>query len=356
MRVVLLLGASSTGKSTLCRGVANSGWKVNESDAFGRDCVKQAVEAFSEKYDIRGLLSELKMSTDEIANFASTGKFQAGDSFSHQFENPELTDAEQVLDKLAIPSDRIPALVAQLHTLVSNREKLEFPEPSIEFLNRFFNKVFSEAFASDDTLIIDVNPHPAVGPAVISRLFDQNIERYREKMELSVESFKVLAYCPPEILSERIQRRAQGKKAGDYMGQGIYPFEQVAMLVNSQRIEDKSDSIGELSRRSIFDIASKHVNFDKSDPLISLDGSDSTSMSATEIPLTAPKPVVEAYLSLADKFGFVGNEARIKLCVSRENFQCDLIIDTSKQNPSDLMTEIDRIAQERQHVSITPKM
>ena len=64
------------------------------------------------------------------------------------------------------------------------------------------------------------------------------------------------------------------------------------------------------------------------------------------MPLVAPKSVVEAYHFLADKFGFRANETRIKLSVTSD-FQCDVIIDTSKQNANDLVNKIDCLTQTR---------
>jgi len=366
MRVILLLGSSSAGKSTLCHGVeavTRPKWQIRDTDTFGRYCIGQAVEAFSKKYDIQGLSSDLAMSPDQIVNFAMTGKLQTGHSIHHQFENPELTDAERVLKELGMAHERIPILSDQLRNVIRNRAGLGalIPQPNQEFLNRFLERVFNEKFASDDTLIIDVNPHPEVGPAVISKLLDQHVERYSKQHEQPIESFKILAYCPPEILSDRMHRRMKDKKDDDYMGEGIFPFQQVAMLVGSHRADEKSESvrtkwnaIGELSRKSVFDIANKHIEYNKDDPLIIVDTVDPAVMqspevkeldsSASEMPLIAPKPVVEAYHSLADKFGFLANETRIKLSVTRD-FQCDVIIDTSKQNANDLVNEIGRLTQ-----------
>jgi hypothetical protein len=74
-------------------------------------------------------------------------------------------------------------------------------------------------------LIVDVNPHPEVGPTMISELIDHHIERYSTQQQESIESFKVLAYCPLEILSERMHRRIKNKKTDEYMGDGIFPFQ-----------------------------------------------------------------------------------------------------------------------------------
>lgn len=364
MRVILLLGSSSAGKSTLCQGVmaaTNSKWKIRDTDTFGQYCIGQAVEAFSQKHDIQGLLSELGMSPDQIVNFSMTGSFRAGASIPFQFKDLELTGVEQVLKDLKIADERIPPLIAELHKVIKNRDELGalIPQPSQEFLNRFFEKLFSETFAADDTLIIDVNPHPEVGPAVISKLLDQHVERYSKQQGQNIESFKVLAYCPPATLSDRMVKRMKEKKDDDYMGEGIFPFQQVAMLVSAQHADEKSEpaptkwgAIGELSRKNVFDIAKKHIKYNEKDPLVIVDSEEPEAMQASkanelgssdaEMPLVAPKPVVEAYHHLTAKFGFLGNETRIKLKVSRD-FQCDVIIDTSKQDANDLVHEIDHL-------------
>lgn len=368
MRVILLLGSSSAGKSTLCNEVMSAThptWKIRDTDSFGKYCVGQAVEVFSKKHNMQGLLTDLAMSPDQIVNFAMTGKLHAGNSTPHQFKNPELNDAEQVLKELQIAYDRIPVLAEELRNLTRNRTELEalIPQPSQDFLDRFLERTFSETFASDDTLIIDVNPHPQVGPAVISRLIDQHIEQYSKQHNQLIESFKVLVYCPLDILSERMHKRMKDKKDDDYMGEGLFPFQQVAMLVNSQQAEMESKSsqskvsaIGELSRKCVFDIANKHITCNTTEPLIVVDAEKPAVMSSpktieldssiSEVPLIAPKPVVEAYHFLIDKFGFLANENRIKLSVKKD-FQCDVIIDTSKQDANDLVSEIDRLTQVR---------
>ncbi len=51
---------------------------------------------------------------------------------------------------------------------------------------------------------------------------------------------------------------------------------------------------------------------------------------------------MEAYHDLTDKFGFYANETQIKLGVTTD-YQCDVIIDTSKQDASDLIDEINQL-------------
>ena len=311
------------------------------------------------------MLTDLAMSPDQVVNFAMTGKLHAGDSIPHQFKNPELEDVEQVLKKLKITDNRIPILAEELRNLTRNRAELQalIPQPNQDFLNSFFERTFSEAFTSDDTLIIDINPHPEVGPVVISKLIDQHIERYNKQHNQLIESFKVLAYCPVEILSDRMYRRMKDKKDDDYMGEGIFPFQQVAMLVSPEREEMKNTSsqakinaIGELSRKSVFNVASKHTKTNANEALIKVDTDDSAVMphsevkeldsSISEMPLVAPKPVVDAYHFLINKFGFLANETRIKLSANRD-LQYDIIIDTTKQDANDLVNEIDRLTQIR---------
>jgi hypothetical protein len=140
-----------------------------------------------------------------------------------------------------------------------------------------------------------------------------------------------------------MHKRFQEKKDDDYMGEGIFPFQQLAMLVSTSGAEEKSEAIhtrgtiGELSRKNVFEIANKHIKHNEKDPLTLVDTYDPTALqssgeldsSASEMPLVAPKPVVEAYHFLVDKF------------------QCDVMIDTSKQDANFLMGEVDRLMQTR---------
>lgn len=370
MRVILLMGSSSAGKSTLCRGVVEQTdpkWIIRDTDTYAKSCIHQALDIFSKNYSIQGLLSELEMSPDQIVDFVWKGKLQIGKPANftpHQFQDLELTGLEQILQRANIKDDRIPFLAEELRNLTKHREQLMalMPQPTPEFLNDFFKSVFSEKFNSDDTLVIDVNPHPAVGPAVVSALIDQHIEEYGTTQDQAIESFKVLAYCPIEELSRRMHQRSQNKKADDYMGEGIFPFQQVSMLVSPLRTEEKNEaaqinsqtSIGELTRKSVFDVANKHtktnheavVIVDAADPSLQASEEGSLDSSDSEIPAVAPKSVVQAYHDLTDKFGFYPNETHIKLGVAKD-YQCDIVIDTSKQDAKDLVEEINQLTAAR---------
>jgi adenylate kinase family enzyme len=163
MRIILLLGASSSGKSTLCNEVqasTNPKWKVRDTDTFANHCINQAITAFSKNHDIQGLLSDLAVSPDKIVNFVMTGKLQPGKNKDdnnpptpHQFDNPELDNVEQVLKELKIEDARIPILADELRNVIKYRTELIalLPEPNQEFLNRFFEYIFSETFEPDDT-------------------------------------------------------------------------------------------------------------------------------------------------------------------------------------------------------------
>ena len=157
-----------------------------------------------------------------------------------------------------------------------------------------------------------------------------------------------------------MQRRIKNKKDDEYMGDGIFPFQQVAMLVSSDCSEEKKptaqkhtkrDNIGDLSRKSVFDIASRHTEHIDDEPLVIVDTTDPTALKSpkiedceSEIPVVAPKSVVEAYHDLTDKLGFHASDNRIKLCLSN-NVQYDVIIDTSKQDANDLVDEINNLTQ-----------
>ena len=64
MRVILLMGSSSAGKSTLCRGMVEQTdpkWIVRDTDTYAKSCIHQALDTFSKSHNIQGLLSELKL-------------------------------------------------------------------------------------------------------------------------------------------------------------------------------------------------------------------------------------------------------------------------------------------------------
>jgi len=319
MKVVLGLGASCTGKSTLCGELAkNHQWKVADTDEFyyqaypkAQNAVKLIIASLSE--ESQKCLARYNL-TDKIIDFPI---------------RKETT--EELLKKAGVQDADIPLLVTCLREVAKQSEAIKelFPFRGLEqFFNCYLEHVFEQKFEPDDTIILDVNPHPGFGPAQILAATEKYIESYNSAHEdQSVEFFKVLAYCPPSVLSERLQQREKSGYTGN-TGRGLYSFEQLSQLVNAVPIDyDGPGVIDTLSSVDIGKIVGNHVAEASSDI----------------------KVFTKACRELAGKFGI--HDDKVKLMATKD-FPCDAIVDTSKADATTLanilVDDIKNCAESRQ--------
>ena len=322
MKVVLLLGASSTGKSTLCNELASKyHWKVADTDEFhyeaypkATNAVKPVTDALSE--NCHECLVRYKL-TDKIVDFAITRGLHFQDSgyeLTPQSYYQEPT--EEILKKAGVRDEDIPLLADFLREVVTNTEDLIEVMP-FKGLKQFFNYYLDHTFAQElepnDTIILDVNPHPEFDPAKISAALDEYVKDYsNDHQDQSIELFKVIAYCPPQILSERLQQREESGYEGN-TGKGLFSFEQLSLLVTALPDEyEGSDIIDKLSPGDIGRIVEKHVERASVDVEI----------------------FTKARHYLAKEFG-IHDDKPVKL-VPNKKFSCDAIVDTSKHDAATL--------------------
>ena len=230
MKVVLLLGASCTGKSTLCGEVVmNHQWKVADTDEFyyqaypkAKNAVQQIIASLPEGSP--ECLSRYKL-TNQIIGFPITGEIYFEDSgFKIDMESFHNESTKELLRKAGIQDADVPLLAVCLNEVAKQSEAIKEVmlfrglEP---FFNGYLEYAF-EQFGPDDTIILDVNPHPGFGPAQILAATEKYIESYSSMhQDQSVEFFKVIVYCPPQVLSERLQQREKSGYTGN-TGRGLY--------------------------------------------------------------------------------------------------------------------------------------
>jgi len=329
MIVVLGLGASCTGKSTLCRElVTHHHWKVADTDEFyyqaypkAKDAVKTIIDSLSK--GSQECLSRYKL-TDKIVDFPITGElYFEGSGIKIDLGSVHKESTEELLKKAGIQDADIPLLADSLGEAI----KEVIPFRGLEqFFNCYLEHVFEQKFEPDDIIILDVNPHSGFGPAQILAATEKYIESYSSAhQDQSVEFFKVLAYCPPAVLSERLQQREKSGYTGN-TAMGLYSFEQLSQLVNAVPIDYKGPGvIDTLSAADIGKIVDKHVPEASGNMRV----------------------FTKARLDLADKFG-IHNDEEVKL-VATKDFPCDAIVDTSKADVETLAnTLVEDITASRQ--------
>ena len=330
MKVVLALGASCTGKSSLCGELArNHQWKVADTDEFYYQAYSKAqaavgliIASLSEKaqqclarYDLAG----------KLVDFPITGELYLNHEVKIGIESVHEESIQTLLKEAGIQDADIPLLATCLREVAKQSEAIKGVtlfrglEP---FFNSFLEYTFAQKLEPDDTIILDVNPHPGFGPAQILAATEQHIQSYSSAHpEQSVEFYKVLAYCPPLELSKRLKQREESGYKGN-TGRGLYSFEQLSQLVTAVPSDYKGpDAIDTLSAADIGIIVDSRV------------------------PETRDN--MEAFIKtrngLASKFGIHGDS--VKLVAARE-FPCDVVVNTSKADATALAeTLVDNITE-----------
>lgn len=321
MKVILLLGSSSTGKSTLCGELAkNHQWKVSDTDKFynaakpkAEDAAKQIVSSLSE--ETKECLARYKL-TDALVQFPITGELYFEDSaFKIDMEAFHNEPTEELLKKAGIQDEDIPLLAAGLRDVV-NQSKATKEITAFwgfeSFFNAYLEYTFAQSYEPDDTIILDANPHAGFGPAQILDATEKYIEFYSDAhQDQSVEFFKAIAYCPPVELSKRLKHRRDSNYTGN-TATGLYSYEQLSMLVNVvPKDYEGPDVIDTLSPVDIGSIISNHVPETSRDLMV----------------------ITKTRNELSRIFGISGDT--IKLVPTKE-FPCDAVVNTSKADAKTL--------------------
>lgn len=338
MKVVLLLGASSTGKSTLCNELASKyHWKVADTDEFHYEAYPKAINAVKPVTDALSencheCLARYKL-TDKIVDFAITrGLYFQDSGYELTPQSYYQEPTEEILKKAGVRDEDIPLLADFLREVVTNTEDLIeiMPFKSLkQFFNYYLDHTFEQELGPNDTIILDVNPHPEFGPAEISAALDEYVKNYSDgHQDQSIDLFKVIAYCPPQILSERLQQREQSGYTGN-TGRGLFSFEQLSQLVTALPLEYAgSDVIDKLSPEDIGRIVEMHVEGASTDVEV----------------------FTKARHYLTDKFGIHDGKS-VKL-VTNKDYPCDAIVDTSKDDAETLAANLVRLCSNARHLTI----
>jgi adenylate kinase family enzyme len=370
MHVVLLLGSSTAGKSSLCRElVTTHGWKSSSIDEMVDKIVNMSPSDrklfMFEKLDAAGVIQNLQtlMTEEEMLTLCSTGvlTISKGNHLitAQEFPNPLLPNLEDVLKKAGFIESEISKLAKELRFVT------KIDDPTVMLYDDVFDKG-----NSGQSIVIDLVPNPDESAKKCLEHFQKRAQQYSEENPSeTLTTSIVFAYCPVQKLSERIQERNRKADIDNPMDKrvGLFPFHQLATLVTADKLfDDSSEHV--LSRNELFYMVNKHANTDKngdslflespvdpdalqqsyneevqiaitSDRVVKLQiNDDSLELSSDDLPRIGSKKTIEEYSNLANKFGFFENRERASLNISA-GIDFDAVINTAKGNPATLANE-----------------
>jgi|GEM_PF-741001 hypothetical protein len=331
MKVVVLMGPSSAGKSTLCQElVQKHSWLTTGGDQVAKQVAEECFPLLLEKLKEAGLIKKLSsyMNEDSVLKLSISGefKFRDGDiDIHHQFTSPEYPGLKDILSQAGIAKEKLEDLTQLLHSVGQVFEA--FPMPNV--LERMLDDIVEETPA-DSSVIIDVVP-PGNGSV------EDELQEIREKLEerarqagRALEYKVVLAYCPPKALSARIHGRNEAaNNSGDLENkrEGLFPFLQLSQLISSAEVDEEFDEANSLSKLQLFTIVLQHLH-----PEVEKENTKKASVIL--------KAGVHQYGELARRFGLCSGTARNVVLTPKSTLGADATIDLSEGSASTLAEKL----------------
>lgn len=262
MKIILLLGPSSAGKSTLCDAlVKEHGWYTHGCDKVGEILARDRSSLLLAKLQEHGLIERLSpyMSGPAIIELTATGQFNLvhGDiSIKHHFKNPDFPGLNTILSRAGFTGKELEDLTQLFHDVGDAFKEL----PTQDGLNRMLDDIFK--LPPDASVIIDqVPPNEGDVKSMINDFREKIIERARLDGR-EIEFATVLAFCPPKALSARIHGRNEAATASGDLGnkrEGMFPFLQLSQLISAAKTDDALDEARTLSKLQLLMIALQHL-------------------------------------------------------------------------------------------------
>ena len=345
MKVVLLLGPSSAGKSTTCAELQKThGWRVSSGDAVMDSIFEKAKNDLRAALQAKGLFTALQhmMTEDEVVDLSVRGmlNISKGDHIikDHKFNSARYPGmAERLIEAGFTETEKealLPLLKLAGEIFIEFEEQNKFPDLADSLLDDAFDK----SIDPNETVVIDHIPGENGRTEKFLENFNARVEKYRTNHGAdSVESHVVLACCPPQQLSDRIiQRNAEAVASGDEKNkrEGTFPFAQLGALVNVGIFQAaKNNRVGQISRDELIGIASRHQRPERSEC------QDFSSLAvAGSITESLMKTVFE-YSDLSEQYG-VGREVAMQDLVVRPQFESYPRINTAVGTPVELAQQV----------------
>ncbi|WP_367608394.1 hypothetical protein [Legionella sp. W05-934-2] len=369
MHVVLLLGSSTAGKSSLCKElVTTHGWKSSSIDEVVGKLVTMSLSDLKlrmfEKLNTSGVIKNLQtlMTEEELLTLCGKGVLTISKGShlikAHGFPNPLLPNLEGILTKAGFLESDIPSLAKDLRFVT------QINDPMVKLYDEVFDKE-----NSGQSIVIDLVPDPDESAKECIDHFQKRAQHFREENPKELITVSVVfAYCPIQKLSERIQERNRKAAINNPMDkrEGLFPFHQLATFVTADNVfNDSSEHM--VSRNELFFIVNKHANTDTIDDSLFLENPidpDALKQSYEEVqivstsngevrlqitnntvkkpyedlPRIGSKKTIEEYSKLANRFGFFENQERASLNIPK-GIEFDAVINTAKGSPATLAKE-----------------
>lgn len=339
MKVVMLLGPSSAGKSTICGELQKThGYRVASGDDTMEKLHEEARGKLHEHLSKVGLSAQLAayMTPKEIEAVCFTGVLNICKG-NHpvkdfHFSSPEYIEAQDCLTKAGFVDPELTQLADALHA-VGNFYR-NYPLPDLT--ERLFDQAFDPSLKDDDCIVIDIVPESSVEETnkLIAR-YQERAQDFENKTGRKVEAITVMAYSPPEELSKRVLKRNEEARAAQNLGnlrEGTFPFMQLSNVVTAKpSSRSRDNSLGQVSRSGVMSIAYQHRR-PTQDPLISKDKSIQKFQKAT-------KQLIKDYRELSQSFGLMSGVESAELALPA-GMKVDKVINTSQGTPQELAEQV----------------
>lgn len=394
MRIVLLMGPSSAGKTTLCAELKKQHhWQVVSGDEVNERIWQELEKKYKQELmtklrEEKQVISELKkyMHDEQIYRFCTRGSLvisKNGQEHKHQFPDPDLPNLKQILENAKLDKNEIESLASSLISATkvdkAARESFQKQNPLPDSMEVAFNEAFS-CTDPNATIILDLIPGERGMTNKYLDSFKQHGDNYRKQHgNQSLQTFSVLAYCSPQSLSARVKQRnleAERDNNPRNKREGLFPFHQLGEVIKAGE-ENQFTKYGTVSRDDLFDISSTHIkSFDDSrsiflenpvdpnalklkptgnndHPRFNKDNASTVKLDLSKdddltIPMNSERPrigtreTIKEYGRLAAKFGFLNdNQEKGSLSIA-PGLQFDAVINMEQGDPNSLVVELMR--------------
>lgn len=345
MNVVLLLGPSSAGKSTICNELEAQGWTVTGIDLTMESIDKERIASYHKKFREKDLYNRLSpyMSAEDIERVCLSGELNivVGSPPVKQtfyFSSPDYLEAEEFLRKAGLTDENEIKRLAEALREVGQVEK-NTPRP--DGVEKLFDQAFDPSLDNDANVVIDMVPESTPEKTLAM------IRKFEERAGLkthgrTVKTSIVLAVCPLDKHSKRILKRNEEARANKKPGEerlGSFAFDQSACLMQA-KVQEKNPlgnmhaEMGEVSRGQLMIFAYQHRRPVTGSPMLpSKDGSErKVASKISQQDALKVSDNIEGK-RLASKFGLQNNEpAALEV---RPEFKPNAIINTTAGTPKE---------------------
>lgn len=345
MKIVLLLGPSSAGKSTTCAALHDHyGWRVSSGDVVNNNVLEGIARTALEEKDLfkklQNVMTEQQIIALCVHNILEIT--QGEHKVSHQFYRSTYSDFEKCLLDAGFSESEEKEFSSLLHEVDQVRIDFENKNIHIDFDGELLNDAFNSGIP-DETVVIDHIPIPDGGAEEFVARFEERVKQYQAQHgEDSIQSCVILACCPPQQLSDRIlTRNREAEESGDLNNRrrGPFPFDQLSALVHVGLFQSsKQNRVGEISRDDLAGIAAKHPwpEWRKQTDF----SSEEVARSMTDLVIGS----VFNYADLSEKYGMESHKAMQDLVV-RPAFEAYPRINTAEGSPQELSEKVVEIMQ-----------